>query len=127
MDSTGRNPEVEEVLGALSVLLSGGGIGQLQTITHELNEMMEGRTGKIRDVLDQLNTLVGTLDTQRGDIVQAMESINGLSKTLDRREEDHRRRPGRGRARHQGAARPALRAGRDARPSWTSSERSAPA
>jgi len=82
MDSTGRNPEVEEVLGALSVLLSGGGIGQLQTITFELNEMMEGRTGKIKNVLDRLNVLVRTLDTQRGDIVQAMESINGLSKTL---------------------------------------------
>jgi phospholipid/cholesterol/gamma-HCH transport system substrate-binding protein len=82
MDRTGRNPEVEEVLGALSFLLSGGGIGQLQTITQELNEMMEGRTGKIKDVLGRLNTLVGTLDSQRGDIVQAMESINGLSKTL---------------------------------------------
>ena len=82
MDRTGRNPEVEEVLGALSVLLSGGGIGQLQTITFELNEMMEGRTGKIKDVLGRLNTLVSTLDSQKGDIVQAMESINGLSKTL---------------------------------------------
>ncbi len=82
MDNTGRNPEVEEVLGALSFLLSGGGIGQLQTITFELNEMMEGRTGKIRSVLGRLNTLVGTLNTQRDDIVQAMESINGLSKTL---------------------------------------------
>lgn len=82
MDSTGRNPEVEEVLGALSVLLSGGGVGQIQTITRELNEMMEGRTGEIRGVLTQLNTLVGTLNTQRGDIVQALESVNGLSETL---------------------------------------------
>ena len=82
MDRTGRNPEVEEVLGALSFLLSGGGIGQLQTITYELNEMMEGRTGKIKDVLGRVNTLVATLDSQRGDIIQAMESINELSKTL---------------------------------------------
>ncbi|MEJ7633617.1 MCE family protein [Aeromicrobium sp.] len=82
MDSTGRNPEVEEVLGALSYLLSGGGVGQLQTITSELNEIMEGRTGEIRGVLNKLNTFVGMLDTQRGDIVQALESVNGLSKTL---------------------------------------------
>lgn len=82
MASTGRNPEVEEVLGALSFLLTGGGIGQIQTITHELNAMMDGRTGKIRDVLGQVNTLVGTLNSQRGDIVTAMDSINGLSKTL---------------------------------------------
>ena len=29
LSATGRNPEVEEVLGALSFLLSGGGVGQL--------------------------------------------------------------------------------------------------
>lgn len=82
MDRTGRNPEVEEVLGALSLVLTGGGVGQIQSITHELNEMMDGRTGKIRNVLSQVNTLVGTLNSQKGDIVQAMESINGLSSTL---------------------------------------------
>ena len=82
MSRTGRNPEVEEVLGALSFVLTGGGVGQIQTITHELNDMMDGRTGKIRDVLGRVNTLVSTLNSQKGDIVQAMESINGLSKTL---------------------------------------------
>ncbi|VXC25776.1 MCE family protein [Aeromicrobium sp. 9AM] len=82
MDRTGRNPEVEEVLGALSLVLTGGGVGQIQTITHELNEMMDGRTGKIRDVLSQVNTLVSTLDSQKGDIVQALESLNGLTGTL---------------------------------------------
>lgn len=87
MEATGRNPEVEEVLGALSFLLSGGGVGQLQTITQELNLMMEGRTGKIKDVLGRLNTLVGTLDAQRGDIVQALDSINGLSTTLIKEKE----------------------------------------
>lgn len=82
MDSTGRNPEVEEVLGALSVVLTGGGVGQLQTITHELNQMMEGRTGQLKSVLTEVNTLVATLDDQRNDIIGAMESINGLSETL---------------------------------------------
>ncbi len=32
LDRTGRNPEVEEVLGALSLLLNGGGVAQLKTI-----------------------------------------------------------------------------------------------
>ncbi len=82
MDRTGRNPEVEEVLGALSFVLTGGGLGQLQTITRELNAMMDGRTDEMRDVLSQVNTLVGTLDSQKGDIVNALESINGLSQTL---------------------------------------------
>jgi len=82
LGQTGRNPEVEEVLGALSFLLSGGGLGQLQTITQELNAMMDGRTGNLREVLEQLNTLVGTLNSQRGDIVRAMDALNGLSATL---------------------------------------------
>ena len=82
LSQTGRNPEVEEVLGALSFLLSGGGLGQLQTITQELNAMMDGRTGNIRNVLEELNTLTATLNSQRGDIVRAMDALNGLSATL---------------------------------------------
>jgi phospholipid/cholesterol/gamma-HCH transport system substrate-binding protein len=82
LSNTGRNPEVEEVLGALSFLLSGGGLGQLQTITQELNAMMDGRTGNIRNVLEELNTLTATLNSQRGDIVRAMDALNGLSATL---------------------------------------------
>lgn len=82
LSQTGRNPEVEEVLGALSYLLSGGGLGQLQSITQELNTMMDGRTGRIRQVLTDLNTFVGTLNSQRGDIVRAMDALNGLSETL---------------------------------------------
>jgi phospholipid/cholesterol/gamma-HCH transport system substrate-binding protein len=82
LSQTGRNPEVEEVLGALSFLLSGGGLGQLQTITQELNAMMDGRTDNIRNVLEELKTLTATLNSQRGDIVRAMDALNGLSTTL---------------------------------------------
>ena len=46
LSATGRNPEVEEVLGALSFLLSGGGVAQLGTITQELNKAMGGRAGR---------------------------------------------------------------------------------
>ena len=45
---TGRNPEVEEVLGALSFLLSGGGVAQLGTIIEELNHVMSGREERLR-------------------------------------------------------------------------------
>ncbi|EFQ82293.1 virulence factor Mce family protein [Aeromicrobium marinum DSM 15272] len=82
LERSGRNPEVEEVLGALSYVLSGGGVGQLQTITSELNQMMSGRTDEVQDTLRSLNTFVGTLDQQRDDIIAALESVNGLSATL---------------------------------------------
>ena len=83
LSATGRNPEVEEVLGALSFVLSGGGIGQLHTISTELNKMMNGRTDEMRDVLGRINTLVGALDDQKDDIITAMSAIDHLSATLN--------------------------------------------
>jgi phospholipid/cholesterol/gamma-HCH transport system substrate-binding protein len=82
--STGRNPEVEEVLGALSFLLSGGGVGQLATITHELNAVMDGRQDRLRSLLGNLDGVVGTLDEQKASIIRAMTSINDLTATLNR-------------------------------------------
>lgn len=82
LSRTGRNPEVEEVLGALSMLLSGGGVGQLKTISHELNEMMNGRQDQARHLLGNLDRMIGGLDKQKGDIIAAMESIDRLSTTL---------------------------------------------
>ncbi|HET9501539.1 MAG TPA: MCE family protein [Marmoricola sp.] len=84
LSATGRNPEVEEVLGALSMLLSGGGVGQLKTISVELNKMLEGRTDNVRHVLAQIDALVGSLDRQKSNIISAMESIDHLAATLNR-------------------------------------------
>lgn len=81
--ATGRNPEVEEVLGALSFLLSGGGVGQLGTITHELNQVMNGRTDDLQDLLGSLERVVGTVDGQKQDIIAALESMNDLAGTLN--------------------------------------------
>jgi len=84
LSRTTRNPEVEEILGALSLMLSGGGVGQLKVISSELNKMMDGRQGDIRDVLGRIEALVGSLDTQKNDILNAMSAINRLTATLDK-------------------------------------------
>jgi phospholipid/cholesterol/gamma-HCH transport system substrate-binding protein len=81
--ATGRNPEVEEVLGALSFLLSGGGVAQLGTITQELNKVMSGREEDLRHLLGSLTDVVGTLDDQKADIIRAMESVSNLTATLN--------------------------------------------
>ncbi|MDN4163025.1 MCE family protein [Nocardioides abyssi] len=81
---TGRNPEVEEVLGALSFLLSGGGVGQIKQISDEVNDMLSGRTDDVRSLFNQLEQLVGGLDEQKDDIVSAMESLDKLARTLNR-------------------------------------------
>ncbi|HET9423542.1 MAG TPA: MCE family protein [Nocardioides sp.] len=83
LSATGRNPEVEEVLGALSFLLSGGGVAQLGTITREANLVMSGREDRLRTMLGSLEGVVGTLDQQKADIIHAMESLNNLASTLN--------------------------------------------
>jgi phospholipid/cholesterol/gamma-HCH transport system substrate-binding protein len=84
---TNRNPEVEEVFGALSLLLNGGGVAQLQNITKELNAAMEGNEQEIRSLLGNLNTFVGELDKHKAEIVRALDSINRLAGTLAQQRE----------------------------------------
>jgi phospholipid/cholesterol/gamma-HCH transport system substrate-binding protein len=81
---TGQNPEVEQVLGALSLLLNGGGVGQLQTIAHELNRTLHGREGDARSVLRDVRDLSGQLDRHKHDIVSALDALNHLSRSLNR-------------------------------------------
>ncbi|GAA4859681.1 MCE family protein [Saccharopolyspora cebuensis] len=80
---TGRTPEVEEVLGALSLLLNGGGVAQIQSITQELNAAVDGRESDIRSLLSNVDELVAGLDAQRGDIVRALDAVNRLSAELN--------------------------------------------
>lgn len=84
LDRAGRNPEVEEVLGALSLVLNGGGVAQLKTITKELNLALEGREGSARSVLHQLRGFMGQLDDNKADIVRAIESLNRLAVSAEK-------------------------------------------
>lgn len=84
LERSGRNPEVEEVLGALSLLLNGGGVAQLQTITRELNLALEGREGAAKSVLRQIRAFMGQLDENKAQIVQAIESLNRLALSVRR-------------------------------------------
>ncbi|GHA92113.1 MCE family protein [Streptomyces termitum] len=85
---TSRNTEVEEVFGALSLLLNGGGVNQLKTITRELNKALGGREPEVRSMLNRVDTLVKNLDEHRGDITRALDGLNRLSTTLAGRKND---------------------------------------
>lgn len=82
LDRTNRNVEVEELLGALSLVLNGGGLTQLQTINRELGDALEGREAEIKDTLNQLDTFIGGLDEQRAEINRALDRANELAITL---------------------------------------------
>lgn len=87
VERTNRNPEVEEVFGALSMLLNGGGIAQLQDISRELNAALEGNEPQVRSLLTNLNTLVGDLDAHKGEITRALDGLNRLGGTLSAQRE----------------------------------------
>jgi phospholipid/cholesterol/gamma-HCH transport system substrate-binding protein len=84
LSRTTRSVELEEVLSALSLLLSGGGLEQLRVINLELGKAMTGRETEIKSLLSRLDTFVGSLDAQKGDIVRALESLDRLTITLER-------------------------------------------
>lgn len=76
---------VEEVLGALSLLLNGGGISQIHTITTELNATLDGHVAQVHQLLHRLAEFTSNLSSHRGDIVTALQGINRLAATLARR------------------------------------------
>ena len=80
---SGSYPQTEDVLASLSLLLNGGGLAQVRTITTELDATLSGRTTDLRGLLDQLNTFVGGLDTQQADIVAAIDGLDRLSTRLN--------------------------------------------
>ena len=83
LSRTSRNPEVEEVLGALSLLLNGGGVAQLKTITRELNKALDGREAEVRSVLEPARRLHAASSTSNKDeIVAAIDRVNALAIAL---------------------------------------------
>ncbi|MFB4317884.1 MCE family protein [Actinomadura sp. 21ATH] len=84
---TNRNVEVEEVFGALSLLLNGGGLPQMRTIARELNNALSGNEPEVKSVLKRINELTASLDSNKGNIVAALDGLNRLSATLATRKQ----------------------------------------
>jgi phospholipid/cholesterol/gamma-HCH transport system substrate-binding protein len=80
--------EVEQVLGALSLLLNNGGLTQIQTIAGELNRAVgtPERQRALRNLVSKdgsLQTFLRELDQQKTKITDALDSINTLAGTLN--------------------------------------------
>jgi phospholipid/cholesterol/gamma-HCH transport system substrate-binding protein len=87
LQRSGRNPEIEEVLGALSLILNGGGVGQLKTINKEVSAIFEGREGEAKSVLRQMRIFMTQLDGSKFEILRAMDNLNELSKSINQNTE----------------------------------------
>jgi phospholipid/cholesterol/gamma-HCH transport system substrate-binding protein len=82
LDRTTRSAEIEEVLGALSLVLNGGSLEQLQVINTEVVAALEGREDRVKSALGELEAFVGGLDQQKGSIVRALDSLDRFTARL---------------------------------------------
>nr|WP_313776320.1 virulence factor Mce family protein [Mycobacterium sp.] len=84
-------PTIERTLASISGILTGGGIPNIEVIQNEVNAILTGRSGEIREFLNRLDTFTFELNQQRQDITRAIDSTDRLlsivadrSETLDR-------------------------------------------
>ena len=91
-ESTKSAAEAEQVLGALSLLLNNGGLTQIQVIAKELNKAVgtPQRQAALRDLISRdgaLQSFLRTLDAQKNQITDALDSINQLAGTLNQQKQ----------------------------------------
>jgi phospholipid/cholesterol/gamma-HCH transport system substrate-binding protein len=80
VSQTDENPEIEQVLSALSLVLNGGSVAKLSEITTELNHTFKGRETDMRVLLNRLDEIVGTAADSKRDLVKALGQIDRLAR-----------------------------------------------
>ena len=78
LERAGSYPGTDQTLAALSLMLNGGGIGQVQDITAAFAAAFKNRAADLRSLIEQIDQFTRHLDAQTGDILAATESFNGL-------------------------------------------------
>ncbi|MAS04700.1 virulence factor Mce family protein [Mycolicibacterium poriferae] len=79
LSHSGSYPSTEETLAAVSSVLNGGGLGQIQDITESFSTAFRGREQDLRSLVGQLDVFTGNLENQTPDIIAATESLNALA------------------------------------------------
>jgi phospholipid/cholesterol/gamma-HCH transport system substrate-binding protein len=80
--SASTAPTVEDALAAASLLVNGGGLTQLQTVTEELNTALGGREGTVRELLGRADTFLTQANATTADIDRALSALATVSKVL---------------------------------------------
>jgi phospholipid/cholesterol/gamma-HCH transport system substrate-binding protein len=78
LESSGTFPTTEQTLAAISLLLNGGGVGQVQDITTAFSTAFSGREADLRSLIEQLDLFIAYNNDQKDDIIAAAESLNSL-------------------------------------------------
>jgi phospholipid/cholesterol/gamma-HCH transport system substrate-binding protein len=78
LSHAGAYPTTEQTLSVASMLLNGGGLGQVQDITKAFSTAFAGRENDLRSLIQRLDEFIGRLDQQKDDILAATDSMNNL-------------------------------------------------
>ena len=79
LDRSSRNPEIEEVLGAASLLFNGGGLEKTNTIVKELNNALGGNEPEVKELIDSTTSFITQLDNNKAALLTSLEKINRLA------------------------------------------------
>ena len=89
LSATSQGIDIEQVFGALSLLLNGGGVAQLHDIVVELHKAVGTDNGlDVRALLENADSVIGKLNSHRDEIIAALDQVNKLSQTLDANHQD---------------------------------------
>ena len=80
-------PTVEDALSQASLLVNGGGLGQLETVTKELNAALGGREDTFRDLLLQTQLFLTQANGTTADVDRALQGLADVSAELQRRQD----------------------------------------
>ena len=75
-------PTVEDALAASSLLVNGGGLTQLQTVTEELNKALGGREDTVRELVGRADTFLTEANATTADLDRALTALATVSKVL---------------------------------------------
>lgn len=87
LKDTDTAPTVENALAQASLLINGGGLAQLQTVTEELNSALNGNEADYRGLLDRAKVFLTQANATSSSIDAVLTSLNSLSKTLNGRKD----------------------------------------
>lgn len=86
-DDTSIAPTIEDTMTSASMLINGGGLGQLQTIVREANAALGGHEKSTREVMGRLASTAAQFNASSDDIDQALDALAEVSGVLNRRED----------------------------------------
>ncbi|MCX2931608.1 MCE family protein [Mycobacterium sp. CVI_P3] len=88
LNSSSTYPTTEQTLASLAAVVNGGGLGQIGDVIHNFSTAVNGNEAAFRDLITRLDTFVGTLDSQRDNIISIIQSLNRMTSTFAGQRDD---------------------------------------